>query len=558
MNEKLRFYLDDWLYNSGLVGMYNILNKSEDNVIVGENYIEFDIEALNNFEEKYFEYFISTYEEKLTWYKIVSLEDKINYYEQNNFEGLDSKKLEVINNNIKDVKKFLKSNSYIAAYGLIGIKEEMLTLEKQLTPLKLKKGQVLTDISSEIKNDFDTLRKIIFRLKEKNVKRYVAAKNVMYSIIKNGWNGVCFLNPQTKEKDMYIDYKEYFVKPAMDYYSSNKSKYKYDCFACGTKMKDMKNDISFLNAIGFDVSRKSSHVWNFNNDIAVCPLCKLIYSCVPAGFSYAIDSGIYVNENFSMRNAIDINNKIKDEVLKTTEVKRSLTYKALIESINKQFNTSMKYELVDVQVVRYINEKYRFNILTRNILELVYECRKELNSLIPCGYKEINTYFNIYDMVLDDLFNSQNLYLLIHKMLLYKLADYNNCYFNSKHMINVMKINYRFMGRLGYMEKTKEEFVVISNKNGYYLRQAYKQKDPNTAKLSGISYRLLNALKVNDVNMFMDTILNCYLYVKKSVPSVLLEALKDEDVFKTVGYAFVSGLIEGQDNTKKMEGKDNE
>jgi hypothetical protein len=35
-----------------------------------------------------------------------------------------------------------------------------------------------------------------------------------------------------------------------------------------------------------------------------------------------------------------------------------------------------------------------------------------------------------------------------------------------------------------------------------------------------------------------------------------LEILKDEeDVFKTVGYAFVSGLIEGQDiQNKKMEG----
>lgn len=102
------------------------------------------------------------------------------------------------------------------------------------------------------------------------------------------------------------------------------------------------------------------------------------------------------------------------------------------------------------------------------------------------------------------------------------------------------------------MEGCKNDIVTISNKCGYYLREAYKQKDPNTNKLSGISYRLLNALKVNDKDMFMDTILNCYLYVKKSVPPVLLEVLKDEeDIFKTVGYAFVSGLIEGQDNTKQ-------
>ena len=101
------------------------------------------------------------------------------------------------------------------------------------------------------------------------------------------------------------------------------------------------------------------------------------------------------------------------------------------------------------------------------------------------------------------------------------------------------------------MGKTRDDIVIDGNRQGYFLREAYKRKDPGTSKLSGIAYRLLNALKVNDKDMFMDTVLNCYLYVKKAVPSILLEVLKDdEDVFKTVGYAFVSGLIEGQEVTK--------
>lgn len=552
MNNKVRIYLEDWLLNSGLVGFYNILYKSNDTVTVGENNIEFEIEALNNFEEKYFNYFISEYEKNLTWYKIISFEDVIYIHEQNKFISFDGKAFEYLNKYISDTaKKFIKSNSYIAAFELLGIEDEMQSLEKALTPLKLKKGQSLQDIIPDVIRIFDILKKIIGCLKKEEVKRYVAAKNVMYSIINNGWNGVCFLNPQTKEKDMYKDYKEYFVSPAIKYFNADKSNYKYNCFACGEKMKDMKNDLAFLNEIGFDVSRKSSHVWDFNNDIAVCPICKLIYSCVPAGFSYAIDSGIYVNENNSMLNAINVNSKIKSEVLKTADSNRSLTYRALVESIKQQFADSKKYELSDVQVVRYVNGKYRFNILTRNVLELVYESRKELNELISSGYREVSTYFNIYNMVLDNLFSSQNMYLLMHKMLLYKLTDPGNCYFNWKQTINVMEINNRFMRRLGYMEKTRDDIVTDGNRQGYFLREAYKKKDPGTSKLSGIAYRLLNALKVNDRDMFMDTVLNCYLYVKKSVPPILLEALKDdEDAFKTIGYAFVSGLIEGQEITK--------
>ena len=552
MSEKVRLYLDDWLFNSGLVGFYNILKKSEDAITVGENYLEFNIEALNNFDEKYFEYFISAYEKNTSWYKIVSYEDVINHYKQNNFEEFNKKDIDNLNKYINDVKKFIKSNSYQAVFEFLGLQKDISSLEKQLTAIKLKDGQDTRDVFPDIKNTFNILGKIIEFINKNNVKKYVKAKNVIYTIINNGWNGVCFLNPQTKEKDMYKDYENYFVKPAFEYFNEDKSTYKYECFSCDSKMKNMKDNLGFLNSIGFDVNKKSSHVWNFNNDVAVCPLCKLIYSCVPAGFSYAIDSGIYVNDNFSMQNAIDVNNKIKKEILKTNENKRALTYRALVESIKEQFSMSAKYELSDVQVVRYVNEGYRFNILTRNILELVYECREELNSLISCWYKEIKTYFNIYDMVLDNLFNSQNLYLLIHKMLLYKLSDFNNCYYNWMQTVNVMEINFKFMRRLGYMESCKNDIVTISNKSGYFLREAYKQKDPNTNKLSGISYRLLNALKVNDKDMFMDTILNCYLYVKKSVPPVLLEVLKDEeDIFKTVGYAFVSGLIEGQDNTKQ-------
>jgi CRISPR-associated protein Cst1 len=555
LSGKIRFYLDDWLFNSGLVGFYNILKKSEDSVVVGKDYLEFEIEVLENFEEKYFNYFISTYEKNLTWYKIISFENTIKYYEEKQFEGFDDKALKTLNKYISDVaKKFIKSNSYLAAFEFLGTKEEMLSLEKQLTPLKVKKNQDLKDIIPDVRNTFDVLKEIINYLNRRDVKKYVAAKNVIYSIINKAWNGICFLNPQTKEKDMYKDYKEYFVKPAMDYFNEDKSKYKYDCFTCDEKIKDMTNDLGFLNAIGFDVKRKASHVWNFNNDISVCPLCKLIYSCVPAGFSYAIDSGIYVNDNFSMSNAIGINSKIKTEVLETTDTNRSLTYRALVESIKEQFTESTKYELADVQVVRYVNEKYRFNILTKNILELIYKCKTELNNLISSGYKEINTYFNIYDIVLDSLFNSQNLYLLMHKMLLYKLTDYNNCYFYGKQINSVMKINYNFMRRLGYMEKVKNYIVDKGRDEGKNLRLGYGK---NTDKLSGISYRLLNALKVNDVDMFMDTVLNCYLYVKKSVPPILLEVLKDEDAFKTVGYAFTSGLIEGQDNIKNMEvGKD--
>ena len=52
----------------------------------------------------------------------------------------------------------------------------------------------------------------------------------------------------------------------------------------------------------------------------------------------------------------------------------------------------------------------------------------------------------------------------------------------------------------------------------------------------------------------MDTVLNCYLYAQRTVPPIFLEGLKDDLAFKNIGYAFVTGLIEGKEETNKVGG----
>ena len=95
------------------------------------------------------------------------------------------------------------------------------------------------------------------------------------------------------------------------------------------------------------------------------------------------------------------------------------------------------------------------------------------------------------------------------------------------------------------MKDLEKDIVKLGNASGYYLRERYRSKGA-IDKLNGISYRFLNALKTNNTDSFMDTLLNCYLYAKLSVPEVFLNALRSEEEFKTIGYAFVAGLIEGK------------
>lgn len=84
---------------------------------------------------------------------------------------------------------------------------------------------------------------------------------------------------------------------------------------------------------------------------------------------------------------------------------------------------------------------------------------------------------------------------------------------------------------------------------GQYLRKIYDEgKD---AKLNGITYRLLNALKVKDVSRFMDTLINAYTYKREVIPVEFTKALEDTDKFQAIGYAFLIGLQGYKDNMEK-------
>ncbi|MFZ3170622.1 MAG: type I-B CRISPR-associated protein Cas8b1/Cst1 [Carboxydocellales bacterium] len=557
-SDTIRLTLGDWQWNAAIIGFINVVGQ-ENVRFVGVDTVEFSAKLLDKFEDKYFAYLIHTYEKTLSWYKIVTYKDKLYAYEESNFESFDLKALQSLNFYIKDVKRYSKSNSYKAAYELIGLDVNMLSLEKQLAVIKEPKNQQQFDVDknrviAEVKQAFAVLQQIIDYCDSADGKRQIGAKNVIYSIIKNAWNGVCFLNAKTEQKDVYVDYKTYFVDTATNYLRSDNSKYKYHCFVCDTPIKDLKDNLSFLTKTGFDVEKKSSHVWNFQNDIAICPVCKLIYTCLPAGVTYIYDRGLYVNANIQLRNALNINFKIKNDILRAHEVGMRSVYHALVGALHEAENKAAKYELADVQVVRYENESYRFNLLSKKMLDIIVASGQELNSLIKTAFSENGVSVQIYDEVIARIFNNRNLFTLIHRMLHYKLSDSSKCYFNGSHVNHLLKINQRIYTSLGGMkmenameqEQVNTDLVKKAKAAGYYLRKNYTAKGSDN-KLPGICYRLLNALKTSNTDMFMDVTLNCYLYVNSQVPKVITDVLGQEKSFSTMGYAFVAGLIDGQD-----------
>lgn len=566
MSEKINIYLGDWQLNAGLIGLINILGK--DVIDIEYDHIAFTPDDLNQFEDAYFSYYIETYKELLSWHKIVSYKSSIERFETDNFLSFTESDLDRLNSYIRDtLKYYLKSASYKAAYTLISSVTDIVELEKEIKQVgKLKKGETFeskrTEIIQEIKQNLPNIKTAIAFCESPQGKKYLAAKNVIYTVIKNGWNGISFLNPQAKNPDMYMDFHDTFVKPAQDYLKESEEqqqKYKYHCASCNRKIKDLKNDVNFLNATGFDVARKAAHTWDSINDIAVCPLCKLVYSCVPAGFTYVYNDGLFINASTDLGDLYRMNHTLKYEVLHSDAGKISEVspYRALIQNFQKGNLQRQMQELANVTLIRYENETYRFNILPTNSLQTIELANKQLASLIPTGFREINTSFRLYKLVLQMMFNQENLFYLIHKLLYFKLTNVEGLFYQPFHVRNIIEINSIFLGGLNQM--TDENQKVLPNdiaRRVNYIGGKFKEEYStrfNENKLMTITHQLLGALKINNRDRFMDVLLNCYSYINRPVPKTLLDVFSSEENFKTIGYSFVTGIIGKSEKEETVE-----
>lgn len=587
-NQKIELKLSDWLFNAGLLGFINVLGEealeNESLEIDNESrLIKFSPDVLEDFEYKYFDFFIKRYGKTLTYGKILEFEEYIDKFEAGKIEIISVDDLKKINDKIAFFKDKLKSNSYKSTYGFIEKdgEKKIEKLEKNLKKIKelKEKDSINEKIVQEIKANFSIMKEIIEFFKKRILnergygKNYLAAKNVAYVIINNAWSGVSFLNRGNAAKDIYEEYKSYFVDPAREYvknYESNKSKYKFRCIVSDMPMKDYKNTLGFLNNTGFDVNRKPSHVWNFVNDIAVNPLITLIYSCIPAGFIYGPGKGIFVNANHNIGQLRSVNNGIADEIYNENFNERNISlYKNLLNEIEKEKSDSLKYELSDVQIVKYEDEKYRFTLLSKNILQLLFNNKKRLDNLIEKWFSIDRRYFYLYDITIAELLNNENLFSLINRLCYYKISGIKSNY-KLSNLEDMLKINLGYIRRLKEMEKVskeerskqisyelEEKDIYSIRKDGMEFRKIYLGKSGNDKKMGSLLYKLQNALRINNVSMFMDTLISGHAYADRKVHYLFGKALLDDENFQTLGHAFLIGLLGEEKADKGIDGDKN-
>lgn len=541
MESRIRLEMSDWLYNAGLVGFINILDNAKDDYQLKSNYVEFNISSLEKFEEKYFKFLFDKYGVFTTYSKIIGYEEVVKAYLKN-IEAFDKDKVEKLNKIIDKVKTEISRDEYKGVYSYIKQELDLIEEEKKLKRINAKKP--ISAIEQDIKIQLQILINIINYFKTEKARKYLMAKDFIRYYTNAFLEGVALWNKKNKDRDPYVVYKEYFLESVISYLMRNSNKIKFYCTVCNRPIRniDKTYNLTWIKATGIDIKRKTSHYWNYNNDTFICPVCNLIYSCVPAGFTFIYGKGFFINNNNDLVELYKVN---KFQIDKDTSIEdlEDLSFYRVLDNMDISNISNMDKEIQNIQVVKFDDTNkdrpYTFNILSKSLLRIIYNNKKNLRKLIgesvEVNDKNDNKYsINIYQEVLKRLYNNQNLFGLIGELFRYNVDPYI--------LYLILTINTDFIG--GKMELKQDDFkkkVDLSRYFGQQLRKAYESKG-NEKKIESISYRLLNAIKTKNFAKFADILINAYMYVEKEIPLIFVDTLKDEILLQSYGYGFLLGL----------------
>ncbi|NRO49183.1 type I-B CRISPR-associated protein Cas8b1/Cst1 [Lactobacillus helveticus] len=573
------FRINSWLENAGIVGLTRILKANpryRGSYKEKENTLEVDPKVFDNFSDLYFNFFIKNYGQATRYWRIVSEENFLKSLKENGFKDFDNKKLKELTDWFDNVLKYsVNSASYKKVIKFINsdydIKAEVKDCNKKIRTLNKK--NFLTESPEEAKEILqeliNQLLKAIEYFSTDQARKYFPAKTLSYTVINKAWNGVSFLNPQAKNLDFYDDYQNYFVAPVQKYLQEDHSKDKYICSTCGRPIKRLEYSYGFLNDMGYDLNRKTSNAWNFKNDLYICPVCQFLYSLVPAGFTYNMASqGIFINENSSIRNLQGKNDATFNSMMRDIRSNTQTSpYRAFSAAFKDAEASGQNAALANIQLITYNNDHYNFQIIPIvaskvliKVVEKKYtvkqtgEVKSYLANLYNAGISNFRGagYYSILENVLNCLFNNTNLFSIIQELELLKVGNTAGCYYNTFQIMTVIRMNGWFLNELHKYRRSENAMKVEEDKLtkargcGMHVRMGYD----NENKAKTLAYKMLEAIRANSTDRFMELLLNAYLYLDKTVPKIFIETQSNTEVFKEYAFAFIAGLI-GSSNAEQ-------
>ena len=453
----------------------------------------------------------------------------------------------------KDSLKFISnkmlSNSYQAGYENIKGKIEHPEVYEKLKNSKL--------------NDQMNVEELQERLKE--LQSFIAQplcqetfmmKSIVYTYINRFWDGKCFLLRANAKKDMRELFEKEFSEPLRNYWKRDKKKDKDLCIDCAMPIGGKeKVSIAFVKDVSDDLSRKKSAFWNCKVDAFLCPSCAYVYALAPLGFRLLANKFLFININHDVENLLAANEKARKssvDAQREEDEKYSAWFAKVMNVILKEKTKSLKNIHVILRGVQ-ADDHYLLRIISEKTVK-VLENERAYHALQKLGkhpYTRVgNEIQNIHEMAIMNLFFGRSQYVLLQKLL--RTALENEGGFGAPLIYEI-----QLQSELVYKEEEERRRTMmdctIMKRCGADMRKAIlKAKGSDSSEcLRGTMYQMQNALRVKNLNKYMDIIGRLYSsYSPRNgkdggdllMPTGFIRMLEDPEKFTQYGYAFLFGL----------------
>ncbi len=528
---KHTLQLNDALYNAGLLGLVRVMermgipleNERGTSLTVDDSIFED-----GKFTEAYLDELCDRYQSQTKYAKLMQ--------ELSRYTGKNSEIPDKTDKDYKawvtSVKTKLESDSYKAAYEIVA-KQEADAFDFRPLIQKWKSSREPAQQIACVPELYEKLTQY---------GKTFMLKDIVYNFVQPYWGGIAFLH-KTKNKDPFEQtVEEEFIQPILSY-KPKKGKKVYHCLQCDAVLPGAPTNasMSWIENVGVDIKRKTNGFWDFNIDLAPCPLCKLVYACMPIGFRCMAYEGVFINSNTNfgrLKSLNDLTSMDPTEGSFATIINTFVVEAELREAENK---------LQNIQVIRRRKNddgqwEYRVNILSAELLKKFKQCKATLEQLIKINPR-------LHRQVINEILEGKNLYPLLYRQYRETLRKK----FSLGIYFPVLSIQIT-------MFAGKEQNCMTENYLRYVRRKGYDLQVEIAKRLNGkntvtLSYGLLNALQAGDKNRFLQLVMRQYLSMNLQVPDLFIDTIADDEAFRAIGNAFLIGLNAEEPRKQKEEEK---
>lgn len=592
---------EDWFYKLGIVGFNKILHYNSEfhgldldyyNYSVNEDYIEFDVEILKDFPTYYYNYFIYKYDvskslnQKLEW-QLLGITNKDNFKER--FKDIKkiisdrNKKIEKLGVSEYTECKEIESAISKLTYDQIDELEELLERYKELVAIDyINHPMSVAYFKFIFRKHF--FGQISFLNVSKSTCTISEQKNILYDD---------YLRPiidAEKFKEIINEDNEELLKEYINYKQNKNKKYDIsdnevdkvlssfnkDLFGKRRKVKSIATKLKTLNTCRFcddsisfgnnytdgnfiplaiSNEKAKNFFWNFNVEFPICPLCKFILFCTPAGCAKIVKK--YMDDKFDYNDKlyygfISIDGSLS-ELIKQNDYFMDISSKNgvfetyLLDAVNRNHKIS-EWQLQSILYVEF-NIDYDTKSSKLNYFNIPTYLAKFLrnDSRILENIKDPAERMRAFDAILK---RSDLKHIIDFKLrtIVNEIRKRENLAGSAFALSIIIKLIYlrnyikQYKRGCSKVDVSSIKCIDAVYFQGIGIADVYKQKN-NENQLTGISYKLLNAAKAGNKKDFMDTIIRIYISVEKEIPMLFLQVMKEEKLdFTEIAYSFITGL----------------